>query len=146
MLIESFLEKEKFIYNECVNNKTKNKFFLTTLFSKNIYDIKIILNLYVQISTATTCAFLIAKVFLFDVSIFEILMYYLYYYLFLFNILWFQWTSANQPVFQVLLILTSFVLAWAEAWFFDFRVIPQETQARNWILSKRSLSVFLSVV
>ncbi|XP_011632177.1 steroidogenic acute regulatory protein-like [Pogonomyrmex barbatus] len=63
----------------------------------------------VAISTATTCAFLIAKVFLFD------------------------WTSANQPVFQVLLILTSFVLAWAEAWFFDFRVIPQETQARNWI-------------
>ncbi|KAG5327091.1 STAR3 protein, partial [Pseudoatta argentina] len=65
----------------------------------------------VAISTATTCAFLIAKVFLFD------------------------WTSANQPVFQVLLILTSFVLAWAEAWFFDFRVIPQETQARNWILN-----------
>ncbi|XP_012538220.1 steroidogenic acute regulatory protein-like [Monomorium pharaonis] len=65
----------------------------------------------VAISTATTCAFLIAKVFLFD------------------------WTSANQPVFQVLLILTSFVLAWAEAWFFDFRVIPQETQARDWIRS-----------
>ncbi|KAG5336265.1 STAR3 protein, partial [Acromyrmex heyeri] len=65
----------------------------------------------VAISTAITCAFLIAKVFLFD------------------------WTSANQPVFQVLLILTSFVLAWAEAWFFDFRVIPQETQARNWILN-----------
>ncbi|TGZ47536.1 StAR-related lipid transfer protein 3 [Temnothorax longispinosus] len=64
-----------------------------------------------MISTATTCAFLIAKVFLFD------------------------WTSANQPVFQVLLILTSFVLSWAEAWFFDFRVIPQETQARNWIRS-----------
>lgn len=51
----------------------------------------------------------------------------------------FQWTSANQPVFQVLLILTSFVLAWAEAWFFDFRVIPQETQARNWIRSKTFL-------
>ncbi|RLU17971.1 hypothetical protein DMN91_010212 [Ooceraea biroi] len=63
----------------------------------------------VAISTAVTCAFLIAKVFLFE------------------------WTSANQPVFQVLLIVTSFVLSWAEAWFFDFRVIPQETQARNWI-------------
>ncbi|KAL0109977.1 hypothetical protein PUN28_013548 [Cardiocondyla obscurior] len=63
----------------------------------------------VAISTATTCAFLIAKVFLFD------------------------WPSANQPVFQVLLILTSFILAWAEAWFFDFRVIAQETQARDWI-------------
>lgn len=63
----------------------------------------------VAISTAATCAFLIAKVFLFD------------------------WSSNSQPVFQVLLILTSFVLAWAEAWFFDFRVMPQETQARNWI-------------
>lgn len=62
----------------------------------------------VAISTATTSAFLITKVFLFD------------------------WTICSQPVFQVLLIISSFVLAWAEAWFFDFRVIPQETQARNW--------------
>ncbi|XP_043804329.1 steroidogenic acute regulatory protein-like isoform X1 [Apis laboriosa] len=60
------------------------------------------------LTTATTCAFLIAKVFLFD------------------------WTICNQPVFQVLLILTSFVLPWVEAWFFDIRVLPQETQARNW--------------
>ncbi|XP_016773416.1 steroidogenic acute regulatory protein-like isoform X2 [Apis mellifera] len=62
----------------------------------------------VALTTATTCAFLIAKVFLFD------------------------WTICNQPVFQVLLILTSFVLPWVEAWFFDIRVLPQETQARNW--------------
>ncbi|XP_031774775.1 steroidogenic acute regulatory protein-like isoform X3 [Apis florea] len=44
----------------------------------------------------------------------------------------FDWTICNQPVFQVLLILTSFVLPWVEAWFFDIRVLPQETQARNW--------------
>ncbi|XP_016906210.1 steroidogenic acute regulatory protein-like isoform X2 [Apis cerana] len=62
----------------------------------------------VALTTATTCAFLITKVFLFD------------------------WTICNQPVFQVLLILTSFVLPWVEAWFFDIRVLPQETQARNW--------------
>ncbi|CAD1477348.1 unnamed protein product, partial [Heterotrigona itama] len=43
-----------------------------------------------------------------------------------------MWSICNQPVFQVLLILTSFVLAWVEAWFFDIRVLPQETQARNW--------------
>ncbi|XP_003705040.1 steroidogenic acute regulatory protein-like [Megachile rotundata] len=60
-------------------------------------------------TTATTCAFSIAKVFLFD------------------------WSVCTQPVFQVLLILTSFVLSWVEAWFFDIRVLPQETQARNWI-------------
>lgn len=65
----------------------------------------------VALSTAMTCAFLLAKVFLFD------------------------WTTCNQPVFQVLLILSSFVLSWAEAWFFDLRVIPQETHARNWIQS-----------
>lgn len=62
----------------------------------------------VALTTATTCAFLIAKVFLFD------------------------WSTCSQPVFQVLLILSSFVLAWVEAWFFDIRVLPQETQARNW--------------
>ncbi|KZC10880.1 StAR-related lipid transfer protein 3, partial [Dufourea novaeangliae] len=62
----------------------------------------------VALTTATTCAFLIVKVFLFD------------------------WSTCSQPVFQVLLILTSFVLPWVEAWFFDIRVLPQETQARNW--------------
>jgi len=40
--------------------------------------------------------------------------------------------------FFILLILTSFILAWAEAWFFDFCILPQETQARNWIWSKQS--------
>ncbi|XP_046819300.1 steroidogenic acute regulatory protein-like isoform X1 [Vespa crabro] len=63
----------------------------------------------VALTTATTCAFLLAKVFLFD------------------------WLACKQPVFQVLLILTSFILSWAEAWFFDFRVIPQETHVINWI-------------
>ncbi|XP_029054670.1 steroidogenic acute regulatory protein-like [Osmia bicornis bicornis] len=63
----------------------------------------------VALTTATTCAFLIAKVFLFD------------------------WSTCSQPVFQVLLILTSFVLPWVEAWFFDIRVLPQETHARNWL-------------
>ncbi|KAI4492480.1 hypothetical protein M0804_002271 [Polistes exclamans] len=43
------------------------------------------------------------------------------------------WLACNQPVFQVLLILTSFILSWAEAWYFDFRVIPQETHVINWI-------------
>lgn len=63
----------------------------------------------VALSTALSCAFLLAKVFLFD------------------------WSRYSQPVFQVLLIIMSFVLAWGEAWFLDIRVIPQETEARNWI-------------
>ncbi|XP_076657811.1 steroidogenic acute regulatory protein-like [Halictus rubicundus] len=65
--------------------------------------------LFIALTTASTCAFLIAKVFLFD------------------------WSKCAQPVFQVLLILTSFVLPWVEAWFFDIRVLPQEMQARNWL-------------
>ncbi|XP_017769535.1 PREDICTED: stAR-related lipid transfer protein 3 [Nicrophorus vespilloides] len=65
----------------------------------------------IAISTATTCALLIAKVFVYD----------------------FQTT--NQPVFQVLLVLISFVLSWGEAWFLDFRVIPREFDARQYVIA-----------
>ncbi|KAJ9595086.1 hypothetical protein L9F63_013612, partial [Diploptera punctata] len=63
----------------------------------------------VALTTSGTCAFLIGKVFVY------------------------YWASANQPVFQVLLVLTSFVLSWGEAWFLDFRVLPQETQALEYL-------------
>ncbi|XP_075988527.1 steroidogenic acute regulatory protein-like [Anticarsia gemmatalis] len=61
----------------------------------------------IALSTGCTCAFLIAKVFVFD------------------------WPHAAQPVYEVFLILTSFTLAWGEAWFLDFRVLPQELQAKQ---------------
>ncbi|XP_045508180.1 steroidogenic acute regulatory protein-like [Colias croceus] len=61
----------------------------------------------IALSTGGTCAFLIAKVFVFD------------------------WPDAAQPVYQVFLILTSFTLSWSEAWFQDFRVLPQELQAKQ---------------
>lgn len=60
-------------------------------------------------STSITCAFLLAKVFVYD------------------------WPASRQPVFEVLFVLVSFVLSWGEAWFLDFRVIPQETHARQFI-------------
>ncbi|CAH0698062.1 unnamed protein product [Spodoptera exigua] len=41
------------------------------------------------------------------------------------------WPNAVQPVYEVFLILTSFTLAWGEAWFLDFRVLPQELQAKQ---------------
>ncbi|KAF4522698.1 hypothetical protein B566_EDAN012715 [Ephemera danica] len=66
----------------------------------------------IALSTSGTCAFLIYKVFVF------------------------QWATAPQPVFQVLIILTSFILAWGETWFLDFRVIPQETLARTLVLDQ----------
>uniref|UniRef100_A0A2H1WAR8 SFRICE_018318 n=1 Tax=Spodoptera frugiperda TaxID=7108 RepID=A0A2H1WAR8_SPOFR len=42
-----------------------------------------------------------------------------------------EWPNAVQPVYEVFLILTSFTLAWGEAWFLDFRVLPQELQAKQ---------------
>ncbi|XP_055689095.1 steroidogenic acute regulatory protein-like [Lutzomyia longipalpis] len=60
-------------------------------------------------STSGSCAFLISKVFVYD------------------------WADSPQPVFQVLLIVISFVIAWGEAWFLDCRVIPQEQHARSYL-------------
>jgi hypothetical protein len=48
-----------------------------------------------------------------------------------------QWTAATQPVFQVLLVLISFVLSWGEAWFLDFRVLPQELEAMEYLQGKK---------
>ncbi|KAK0082175.1 hypothetical protein PV326_007307 [Microctonus aethiopoides] len=65
----------------------------------------------VALTTTSTCAFTGAKVY------------------------FFEWNNVQQPGFQALLIMTSFVLAWAEAWYFDCRVVPQEIQARDWLNS-----------
>lgn len=54
-----------------------------------------------------------------------------------------QWIDSPQPVFQVLLIVTSFVLAWGEAWFLDCRVIPQEQHARNYVTGIFLLTIFV---
>ncbi|XP_053677466.1 steroidogenic acute regulatory protein-like [Anopheles nili] len=67
--------------------------------------------LVIALSTTSSCAFLISKVFLYN------------------------WTATPQPVFEVLLIVVSFVLAWGEAWFLDCRVIPQERYARNYFVA-----------
>jgi len=57
-------------------------------------------------TTAGTVAFLIAKVFEY------------------------QWH--HDPItYDVMLVLLSFILAWGEAWFFDFRMIPLETKAKE---------------
>ncbi|XP_077293348.1 steroidogenic acute regulatory protein-like isoform X2 [Arctopsyche grandis] len=61
----------------------------------------------VALTTSGTCAFLIAKVFMFD------------------------WTKTAQPVFEVFLVLASFSLCWSEAWFLDCKVLPSELQARE---------------
>jgi hypothetical protein len=60
----------------------------------------------IALTTTLSCAFLIVKVF------------------------YFIWPS-TQPVFQVLLIICSFVISWFECWFLDSRVIPQEEYSRT---------------
>ncbi|CAG5123806.1 unnamed protein product [Candidula unifasciata] len=58
----------------------------------------------VALCTAMSCAVLIAKIFLFD----------------------FQGTRSSSNPLSYCLIIISFVLAWLEAWFLDFKVLPQE--------------------
>lgn len=60
----------------------------------------------IALTTTLSCGFLIVKVF------------------------YFVWPS-TQPVFQVLLIIISFVISWFEAWFLDSRVFPQEQYSRT---------------
>lgn len=69
----------------------------------------------IAFSTTFSCGFLIAKVF------------------------FYTWPSSQQPVFQVLLIIISFVISWFEAWFLDSRMIPQEQYSRTLTEGKKKL-------
>ncbi|CAG7823457.1 unnamed protein product, partial [Allacma fusca] len=55
-------------------------------------------------TTTSTCCFLLVKIFLFN------------------------WSNIDAT-YPVMLVLSSFILSWSEAWFLDFRVVPQERQA-----------------
>lgn len=61
----------------------------------------------VAITTAGSCAFFIAKTLIYE------------------------WNKKASYPFEVMLILISFLIAWAEAWFIDFRVLPQEARAKT---------------
>lgn len=63
--------------------------------------------LVIFLTTTGSCTFVIVKVFHYN------------------------WPNSPQPVFQVLLIIISCVLAWGEAWFLDCRVIPKEKHAQR---------------
>ncbi|KAG7178231.1 Steroidogenic acute regulatory protein-like [Homarus americanus] len=41
------------------------------------------------------------------------------------------WNKNTSYPFEVTLVLLSFFIAWIEAWFVDFRVLPQEARARS---------------
>ena len=41
----------------------------------------------------------------------------------------YQWTKFGMLTFDVFLVISSFVVSWAELWFLDFRVLPLETRA-----------------
>lgn len=44
-----------------------------------------------------------------------------------------QWQGNDKSSypFEVTLLLLSFFISWIEAWFVDFRVLPQETRAKS---------------
>ena len=48
--------------------------------------------------------------------------------------------AGGYATLDVALVLLSFILAWGEMWFFDFRVIPLETKAREVLASYGWLS------
>lgn len=61
----------------------------------------------VATSTAGSVAFVVAKVFMY------------------------QWTTNAPITYDVMLVLVSFIIAWAEAWMMDFRVLPLEEKAKE---------------
>ncbi|MEE6465768.1 hypothetical protein FKM82_006680 [Ascaphus truei] len=68
----------------------------------------------VAVTTASTCAFLLVKVFLSKLF--------------------------SQGAFGYVLPIMSFILAWIEAWFLDFKVLPQEAEEENRRLMIRNAS------
>ncbi|KAM8967381.1 STARD3 N-terminal-like protein [Pelodytes ibericus] len=68
----------------------------------------------VAITTAVTCAFLLVKVILSKLF--------------------------SQGAFGYVLPIMSFILAWIEAWFLDFKVLPQEAEVENRSLMIRRVS------
>ncbi|KAM4706354.1 STARD3 N-terminal-like protein [Rhinophrynus dorsalis] len=68
----------------------------------------------VAITTSTTCAFLLVKVILSKLF--------------------------SQGAFGYVLPIMSFILAWIEAWFLDFKVLPQEAEEANRLLMIRRVS------
>jgi len=46
------------------------------------------------------------------------------------KVLQYKWHD-NPITYDVMLVLLSFILAWGEAWFFDFRMVPLETKAKE---------------
>uniref|UniRef100_A0A0P4WBR8 START domain-containing protein n=1 Tax=Scylla olivacea TaxID=85551 RepID=A0A0P4WBR8_SCYOL len=63
----------------------------------------------VAITTAGSCAFFISKSLMYE---------------------W-QGKDASSYPFEVTLLLLSFLISWIEAWFVDFRVLPQENRAKS---------------
>ena len=53
----------------------------------------------------------------------------------------FQWVSAANLTFDVTLVLLSFILAWGELWFLDFRVLPLESKAKE--VSAKNLTLLI---
>merc|ERR1719348_2611067 len=43
----------------------------------------------------------------------------------------YQWTAGDPIMYDVMLILLTFILSWGQVWFFDFRLVPLERKAKE---------------
>jgi len=43
----------------------------------------------------------------------------------------YQWTTGDPIMYDVMLILLTFILSWGQVWFFDFRLVPLERKAKE---------------
>ena len=108
---ENILEAMK---NQIVNYTIQKSLFDVVAIAAARFAILILFYAMIQINhwiiiaftTTFSCCFLITKVY------------------------FYSWPP-TQPVFQVLLIIISFVISWFEAWFLDSRMIPQEDYSRS---------------
>nr|XP_033774606.1 stAR-related lipid transfer protein 3 [Geotrypetes seraphini] len=52
----------------------------------------------------------------------------------------------SKGAFGYLLPIVSFVLAWLETWFLDFKVLPQETEEERWYLAAQAAAIHPSIL
>ena len=74
-------------------------------------------------NTTITVIFLVVKVLAKKLKLLQ-LVYFL-------KVFQYQWTAGDPIMYDVMLILLTFILSWGQVWFFDFRLVPLERKAKE---------------
>ncbi|BES97517.1 Cholesterol-capturing domain [Nesidiocoris tenuis] len=123
LVIEGNLNFKIIFQQQIVHYNIKTSLFDTVMASASRF---VVLNLFygflqinhwiiVALTTAGTGALVVAKVLMFD------------------------WGDTNSQVLKIMIVLTSFVISWAEAWLLDIKVVPQEKFAREYLSAPPSV-------